>query len=107
MNEKRKAGDIIVTAYNRGNKYVCNFDYEHIKSNLNGQEFNTTEIPCVRCGKMPTEDGHDQCLGTLPGVVAACCGHGVEEGYILFENGIIIRGNFVIEKIVKNNHFTG
>ena len=46
---------------------------------------------------MPTEDGHDACLGALPGVIAACCGHGVKEGYILFENGISIIGNFKIE----------
>ena len=98
MSENRKPGDVIVTGYNRGHKYVYNFDYEHIKSNLNGKELNITEMPCVRCGKMPSKEGHDQCLGRLPGVLAACCGHGVEEGYILFENGIIIRGNLVIEK---------
>lgn len=27
---------------------------------------------------MPTPDGHDACLGELPGVKYACCGHGVE-----------------------------
>jgi hypothetical protein len=38
--------------------------------------------PCVRCGQMPTPEGHDACLGTLPNVSAACCGHGVREPYI-------------------------
>lgn len=45
---------------------------------------------------MPTKEGYDACLGRLPGVVAACCGHGVDDGYILFENGVNIRGHFNI-----------
>lgn len=33
--------------------------------------------PCPRCGRVPTEPrGPDPCLGNLPGVEAACCGHG-------------------------------
>ena len=32
--------------------------------------------PCRRCGKLPTKEGHDACLGTLNGVKNACCGHG-------------------------------
>jgi hypothetical protein len=35
------------------------------------------ERPCIRCGKLPTLDGHDACLGYVPGVVSVCCGHGV------------------------------
>lgn len=41
---------------------------------------------------------HGSCLGNLPGVVAACCGHGVKEGYIKFSNGTVVRGNFGISK---------
>lgn len=52
---------------------------------------------CPRCGHMPTEEGYDYCLGKLPGVLNACCGHGVEEGYIQFENGIEIRGNIRVD----------
>lgn len=44
---------------------------------------------CVSCKKFQNEDGTDPCLGKLPGVVAACCGHG-ERGYIAFENGVNI-----------------
>ena len=46
--------------------------------------------PCTRCGEMPTEEGHDACIANLPGVRNACCGHGVEEGYIQFfaEDGV-------------------
>ncbi len=34
---------------------------------------------CIRCGKPPTPEGHDACLGHLEGVKSACCGHGVSE----------------------------
>lgn len=53
--------------------------------------------PCPHCGLLPTPEGHDGCLGTLPGVRFACCGHGIHRGYIQFTNGVIIRGNFTIE----------
>jgi hypothetical protein len=49
---------------------------------------------CPACGLKPTPEGHDPCLGTLPGVQYACCGHGLERGYIMFENGTIVRGPF-------------
>lgn len=45
--------------------------------------------PCPHCGKLPV-DGCDACLGRLPGVLSACCGHGVEGGYIMFKNGTVI-----------------
>lgn len=35
------------------------------------------ERPCIRCGKMPTKEGYDACLGFIPNVKSACCGHGV------------------------------
>lgn len=31
---------------------------------------------CGHCGPPDTPEGHDGCLGTLPGVMNACCGHG-------------------------------
>ena len=43
--------------------------------------------PCPKCGQLPTDEGHDACLGELPGVKFACCGHGVAIGYIIFGNG--------------------
>lgn len=49
--------------------------------------------PCPKCGKnfIKNDDDTggwiDPCLGKLPGVKAACCGHGVENGYVYFENG--------------------
>lgn len=52
---------------------------------------------CPRCREGRTSDMYDWCLGKLPGVVEACCGHGEEEGYIKFRNGVIIRGHFQID----------
>jgi len=49
--------------------------------------------PCKLCGKTRTPEGFDACLGYLPGVKYACCGHG-KEGCITFENGTRIYGHF-------------
>jgi len=54
--------------------------------------------PCPKCGHLPTKEGHDYCIANLPGVLNACCGHGVKEGYIQFENGITIRGYFEVDE---------
>lgn len=55
--------------------------------------------PCVKCGVEFTlgEGEVDPCLGVLPGVDNACCGHGVRDlSYIRFTNGIVVKG-FVVE----------
>lgn len=54
-------------------------------------------IRCPRCGRKKTSEGHDPCIANLQGVLNACCGHGKTEGYIMFENGITIRGCFTVE----------
>ncbi len=38
-------------------------------------------VRCIRCGEPPTSEGHDACLGYIPGIKSACCGHGVEAAY--------------------------
>lgn len=52
---------------------------------------------CVRCGKVPGKNGHDSCINELPGVKYACCGHGINEGCIIFNDGRKLTGNFKIE----------
>jgi len=49
---------------------------------------------CIHCKKGPTAEGHDGCLGTLPGpIMNACCGHGsVNIAYIQYWNGSRIAG---------------
>jgi len=39
------------------------------------------ERPCVKCGLTAEPGGPDPCLGWLPGVASACCGHGVGDAY--------------------------
>jgi hypothetical protein len=52
--------------------------------------------PCVSCGLAAGPDGHDPCLGHIPGVKAACCGHGgTVQPYIAWEDGNIMRGEDV------------
>ena len=68
---------IIATAHIRG--HLVEYDtinkawvYSDDKSPI------SLERPCVRCGRMPTPEGYDACLGYIPNVKSACCGHGVE-----------------------------
>jgi hypothetical protein len=43
----------------------------------------SVERACVKCDQMPIPGHFDPCLSQLPdGVNWACCGHGVEDGYI-------------------------
>ena len=60
---------------------------------------NEKKLKCCMCNKQATDTGHDPCIANLPGVASACCGHGETKGYIEFENGIIIRGFFEVEKL--------
>lgn len=72
----------MVRSYERGHKIEVLNDvwvYSDTKEPVIG------ERPCVRCKREPTEEGHDGCLGILPGVEGACCGHSVgpsHESYV-------------------------
>ena len=53
--------------------------------------------PCGFCGKYNTPEGHDACLGTLPGVMNACCGHGqTGDAYVQFSDGHAVYGEEAI-----------
>ena len=39
--------------------------------------------PCKRCGKSPTPEGHDACLGYIEGAASMCCGHGIATQIII------------------------
>jgi hypothetical protein len=56
--------------------------------NDTGEPIIGSNRPCVFCFKVRTKEGHDGCLGSLPNVSNACCGHGdIEEAYVLFDDG--------------------
>ena len=58
---------------------------------------------CGQCGRRSTPEGHDGCLGTLPGVRAACCGHGhKEEAYVSLVAGRRLSGREAIAWIERS-----
>lgn len=64
---------------------------------------------CDKCKLGPTREGHDGCLGTLPGpIMNACCGHGNnKQAYIQYWNRKIITSDeAVVEQArLKRNKF--
>ena len=51
------------------------------------------ERSCGHCDKSNTSEGHDGCLGTLPNIMNACCGHGSDnEAYVQHLDGSCARG---------------
>jgi len=53
---------------------------------------------CHKCKLPPSPEGHDGCLGTLPGpVMNACCGHGNNKlAYIQYWGGARLGGHAAI-----------
>jgi len=71
-----------ITSYQRGHLIEYNlltkqWVYSDDKSSIE------KERPCIRCGELPTKEGYDTCLGHIPGLKSACCGHGVEAPYLI------------------------
>ena len=86
----------MITSYSNGNPIIYD---ELTKEWLNADDKTpiiSNPRTCPKCGHHQTKEGHDHCIANLPGVIHACCSHGVEEGYIVFENGTTIRGIFEI-----------
>lgn len=46
-----------------------------------------SKVKCPNCQNYIKKDEPDHCIGYLPEVVSACCGHGKKRGYIVFKNG--------------------
>jgi len=60
---------------------------------------------CGHCNKPNRPDDHDPCLGELPGVKNACCGHGVEgDSYIQFLDGRHIFGEDVTKYLADRQN---
>ena len=73
-------GGVSVSGYNRGHRIV--FDGAVWCYELDGRAIDSDPMrPCIRCGRAPTPEGHDACVGHVEGVSAACCGHGVSNAY--------------------------
>jgi hypothetical protein len=69
-----------ITSYSRGWEiYYDGKDWRYSDNN----QIHDDSRPCKRCGRMPTADGHDACLGYIDDAIAACCGHGVADFYVI------------------------
>lgn len=67
------------TSYSRGWKIY--YDGENWRYCDNDKVVDNSR-PCAKCGKPPTPEGYDACLGHIEGAISACCGHGVFEPYV-------------------------
>ena len=66
------------------------------------------ERACGACGKSNTVEGHDGCVGTLPNVMNACCGHGIEEdAYVQHLDGSCTTGAEALKIIWDNAPING
>ena len=75
----------MITSYCLGHKivYLDQWRYLDTKERIKLR-------PCIRCGKTPKSlNSPDPCLGYIKGVKSACCGHGVEKGYIIRKSSYI------------------
>lgn len=75
----------------RGNHiYEKEGDWYFVDSDIPCIEYE--KVPCGICKELLTPEGHDPCLGTLPGVMNACCGHGeTKEAYVQYWDGSVHR----------------
>ena len=69
-----------IESYIRGHKVYYDVKEWRFKDN---NKLIDENITCKRCGRKPTKEGYDACLGYVEGATSACCGHGVEEGFVL------------------------
>lgn len=92
---------------------VAKFPYYGPETRFYGEDVASRGLPdrdvpierhCGQCGvhwQEPLDNANepDPCLGLLPGVWSACCGHGEGNGYIAFTNGPTIRfDRLVVER---------
>ena len=102
----------MITSNHRGHKIYVEQDKKGVYSIWkyldDGTNIKNKVRPCPRCGNLPSKEGHDHCIANLPGVKYACCGHGVEDGYVLLENGKNLKFNTNLKrkdiiKYIKKN----
>ena len=73
----------MVTSYSRGHLTYYGWNTNNWRYSDNNEIVNDNR-PCKKCGCKLTKEGYDACLGHIDGAIHACCGHGVEEGYIMY-----------------------
>ena len=69
----------MVKSYSRGHEiYHDGIEWRYLDDNSICDD----SRPCKKCNCYPTEEGYDACIGEIKGATHACCGHGVEKGYV-------------------------
>lgn len=80
----------MVTSHSRGHEIY--FDEEKaVWRYLDSGKIAEDSRPCKKCGRFPTKEGYDACLGYVEGATSACCGHGVDKPIRIYggkQNGI-------------------
>ena len=92
--------------YYRGREIKTNTEGHWVFSDTNTLVKNDINCYCGDCGKLPTQEGHDQCISNLIGCMNACCGHGsTNKAYVQFLDGKCIRGEdaITIQNILKRH----
>lgn len=70
----------MVKSYDRGHEiYLYNGFWYYMDNN----KVLDSKRPCKKCGKSPTKEGFDACLGYVKGASSVCCGHGVHEPILI------------------------
>jgi len=70
----------------------CYADTHEVITDLDG-DLPDNIRPCKKCGKKFPFGEPDPCIGFLPGVKFACCGHGNRsDAYVLFDNDVHLQG---------------
>jgi len=85
-----------VSSHHRGHKVHALQDSRGVYSDwryADGAKIKDEERDCPRCGSSHDFKDHDHCIANLPGVEYACCGHGVEDGYVKLFDGRSVRFN--------------
>lgn len=79
-----------------------------------GWGFDMPAFDCAVCGLRCEPDEPDACLGLLPGVFAACCGHGGlhgpehgTEAYIAFDNGVTLYFDGAVNRVTPRCEVVG
>ncbi len=75
----------MVTSHNRGHETYYD-DGAKCWRYSDTNEIVNDNRPCKKCGCSPTKEGYDACLGYIDGATSACCGHGVEKGFIMYSD---------------------
>ncbi len=77
-DEWRYSDGTIVEYYLRGHRvFYINDEWHYSDSTIYDEN-----DPCAFCGRPPTPEGYDACLGYIPNAIGACCGHGISEPYV-------------------------